>query len=113
MAKSKNNESIVKAIMSMETRNPEELRRMLDHHMEYLIDFDEHYDTITSVADVMSYEVEGEDAETKLEILSSIVNDILATEPSDDNLDNDEDKIDVYAEIHNLKESLTKIGIGN
>lgn len=103
--------SIVKAIMSIETEKPKELRRMLDHHMEYLIDFDEHRDTITSVADVMSYETESDNYRAKLEILSYIINDILATEPSDEELDDDEDMIDLYEEIHNLKESLVDNGI--
>lgn len=102
---------IVKAFMTIETGNPEELQRMLDHHMEYLIDFDEHYDTVKSISNVMSYDAAERHDRTKLQILSAVINDILSDEPSDADLDHDDDAISLYGGIHNLKESLARMGM--
>lgn len=47
----------------------------------------------------------------KLGRLSRDVNDMLGpSEPSDEELDYDEDYINLYHDIHNLKESLAKLG---
>lgn len=45
----------------------------------------------------------------KLNALSKLIDDILTTEPDDEALNNDQKMIDVYAEIHNLKEALQAI----
>ena len=45
--------------------------------------------------------------------LAELVGKILETEPSDEDLDYNEDAIEVYASIHNLKEALKNIGIGD
>lgn len=101
------------------TKQVEELQRILDHHMEYLIDFDENKDLITSVSNVCSYDIDTEKQNLqKLQIISILIDDILATEPSilvddilatepdDEALENNQSMIDLYAKIHNLKETL-------
>lgn len=101
----------IKAFMTFEAHNEDELNRILDHHMEYMIDFDDMSDIIESVHNVKSYSPEDKHDVSKLSILAEIVSDILETEPSDEDLDNDDDAIEVYANLHNLKESLQQIGL--
>lgn len=97
--------------MSIKTGNPEELRRMLENQIEYLIDFDEHYDTVKSVSGVISYDTADRYDKSKLRILSSVINDILSEEPSDAELDYDDDAVSLYGSIRSLKDSLARTDI--
>ena len=106
-----NKTTIITAMMSFETTQPEELQRCLDHHMEYLIDFDENADIINSVEGVISYDINNKYDKNKLQMIANILADIFANEPSDEELDNDDNKIALYDELHNLKEALADNGI--
>lgn len=102
----------IRATICFETKNPEELKRILDHHMEYLIDFNENKDLISSVHGVESYDVNSKCDKNKLQMIARVLEDVLGeNEPSDEDLDNDNDKIAVYEELHNLKEALKNIGL--
>ena len=97
--------------MSIESNNPDELRHILDHHIEYLVDMDANKEIVTSIANVQAYDLDDKNNDSKLSMLSEILSDILITEPSDDDLNNDDDLIDLYAELHNLKTSLENVGL--
>lgn len=94
----------LQVLLTMESENPEELKRILDHHMEYLMDFENNKDVVTSIHHVMSYEET--DIRKKLQVLRAVIQDCLTQEPDDDTLENDPSLLDVYDEIHNLKETL-------
>lgn len=100
----------IKAIMTIETTDPEEIERLLDHHIDYLIDMDENPD-IQSIAGVISYDIESKHDKDKLRMLSSVVSDILETDPSDKDLNYDDDYIELYSRLRSLKESLEKTGL--
>ena len=98
------------AYMRFETSDEEELKRIIDHHMEYLIDFDDS-DLIKSVYNTSSY-TENEHT-NKLKVLRKVINDIRANEPDDDDLDsiqNGHELTNVYAEIANLDQALKNAG---
>lgn len=103
--------AIIRTQMSIESNDPDELRRILDHHIEYLVDMDNNKNIVTSISNVQSYDTEDKNNVSKLSMLSEILSDILITEPSDDDLNNDDDLIDLYAELHNLKTSLENVGL--
>lgn len=71
----------VKAIMTLDTSNVDELRRILDHHIDYLIDMDDNRDIIENVSGVLSYEVSAEhdNISNKLKVLASVLADCLHT----------------------------------
>ena len=46
----------------------------------------------------------------KLRIIKTLLDEILMTEPSDEELDYDDAAIDMYADLHNLKESMEQLG---
>lgn len=48
--------SYVRVTMALETTNSEELRRIIDNHIDYLLDLEVNTD-IQSVEDVISYDV--------------------------------------------------------
>lgn len=106
--------TIIHASMDIEcpSENEEKLKRFLDHHIEYLVDFDSNQDVIKSISNVTAYNDSKSDNVEKLQILTALVQDILNTEPSDEELeksDNTDELLDIYAEIHNLKEALSNI----
>lgn len=102
---------LIKTMLSITTEDSEELHRILDHHVDYLIDMDANSDIVTSIGNVISYNVDDKHDKHKLQMLAQIVDDILETEPSDEDLDNDDTAIEMYANIKNLKESLKKYGL--
>lgn len=67
--------SIVKLYAEIESNNPEELRRILSHHADYLIDFDNNADVISSISGVETYE-ENYNEDDILKVLSKIIHDI-------------------------------------
>ena len=101
----------IRAFMTFEAVDKDELNRILDHHMEYMIDFDDMSEVIESVHGVQSYSPNDKHDTTKLQIMAEILSDILESEPSDEDLDNDDDAIELYANLHNLKEAMQKMGI--
>lgn len=103
--------AIIRTQMSIESNDPDELRRILDHHIEYLVDMDNNKSIVTSISNVQSYDTEDKNDVSKLSMLSEILSDILITEPSDDDLNDDDNLIDLYAELHNLKTSLENVGL--
>lgn len=103
--------AIIRTQMSIESNDPDELRRILDHHIEYLVDMDANKEIVTSIANVQAYDIDGKNNDSKLSMLSTILSDILITEPSDDDLNDDDNLIDLYAELHNLKITLENVGL--
>ncbi len=103
--------AIIRTQMSIESNDPDELRRILDHHIEYLVDMDANKEIVTSIANVQAYDIDGKNNDSKLSMLSAILSDILITEPSDDDLNDDDNLIDLYAELHNLKTALENVGL--
>ena len=101
----------LKAFMTFDVKNEEEMKRYLDHHMEYLIDFDSVSDITTGVHGVIAYNPESKHDGTKLQIVAELISDILDTEPSDEELDYDDKAIAMYAELHNLKEAMSDMGL--
>lgn len=99
----------IRAIMTIETTDPEEIERLLNHHIDYLIDMDDNQD-IESISDVITYDIESKSNKDKLKILAAIISDVLETKPADDEL-NDKSTKDLYANIHNLKESLENVNL--
>ena len=48
----------------------------------------------------------------KLKALKAILDDLIGDgEPTDEELDYDDDAIEVYAEMHNLKEAMENMGL--
>lgn len=104
-------EITLRAQMCFVTTKPEELERILDHHMEYLIDMDDNRDLIQTVHSVKSYDVKSKHDVPKLQMLAALLSDIIGeTEPTDEELDDDDDAIALYDELHNLKEALKNCG---
>lgn len=104
--------SQLKVSMTFETDNPEQLASILSHHADYLIDFDNNHDIVSSVENVQSYEIGTKHDGTKLSMLSDIIEDILpdgkVPEPSD--LNEDDDMIALYDCIHALQKQLSENG---
>lgn len=87
--------------------NEEKLRRFLDHHIEYLVDLDNNQDVIKSISNVTCHNISNPaDNGQKLQTAAIIIDDILETEASDDEIGDNEELMDLYAEIHNLHEAL-------
>ena len=104
-------EITLRAQMCFVTTKPEELGRILDHHMEYLIDMDDSRDLIKTIHSVKSYDVKSKHDVPKLQMLAALLSDIIGeTEPTDEELDDDDDAIALYDELHNLKEALKNCG---
>lgn len=103
--------SLIKAYMSIETdsENVEELRRVLDHHIDYLIDMDNNPD-IESIADVISYDSDSKYDRGKLQMLSAIVEDILDSNPSASDYDDEDEASELYHTIHKLASALDAMG---
>ena len=104
--------NIVKAQMNIETNDVDELRRILDHHIDYIINMDDCSDIISSIANVQSYDITDKRDATKLSMLASLLEDILGeNEPSDEDLDIDDNAIELYDNLYNIKTSLQAMGI--
>lgn len=103
--------SLIKAYMSIETdsKNVEELRRILDHHVDYLIDMDNNPD-IESIADVISYDSDSKYDRGKLQMLSAIIEDILDSNPSASDYDDEDEASELYHAIRKLASALDTMG---
>lgn len=106
--------SEVRMMAVFESNNPDRLRSIIGHHMEYLVDFEDNRDIVTSVRGAKSYCIDDKDDGTKLTMVANLISDILGDkEPSDEELDNDDDAIEMYACLHNLKEAMERCGYGS
>lgn len=101
----------VRAFMTFDAVNEDELKRCLNHHIEHLIDFDDVSDVLSSVHGVTYYNPDDKHDGSKLTILAELLSDILQTEPSDEELDNDDKAIELYDELHNLKIAMENMGL--
>lgn len=101
----------VKVFISLKSPNSAELKRVLDYNAERIIAIDSNTDIITSVSSVDAYADNDKDDRTKLQLLSSIIDDIMAHgKPSEEDLDYDDDAMLVYDNIEELRESLENMG---
>lgn len=109
---SANYTSRLKVLMALESNNGAELASMLDHHADYVIDFDNNGDILTSVEGVQSYTIGDKTDRTKLNMLSEIIDDILpdGKAPNISELDDDDAAYDMYKAIESLKLHLEKNG---
>ena len=97
--------------MRLEAIDVEEMKRNVDHHLEYIIDFDNSTDLIKSVSGAKSYTDDEHDE--KLRVLRQVIDDIRLNEPDDDDLDTIQEGhelTDVYAKIANLDQALKDAG---
>ena len=97
--------------MRFEAIDVEEMKRIVDHHLEYIIDFDNSTDLIKSVSGAKSYTDDEHDE--KLRVLRQVIDDIRLNEPDDDDLDTIQEGhelTDLYAEIANLDQALKDAG---
>ena len=102
----------IRAMMTIESDDTEELTRILDHHVDYLIDVDDNRDIVKSISGVMSYDPSSEYDTAKICMLSQIVDDILGSGvPTDEELDFDNDKIAFYSTMQTLRNNLYSLGI--
>lgn len=103
----------VRVVMEITTKDTAELQRMLDHHMEYLMDFENNRDVVESVSGVISYDKElGKDNLLKMQALCRIVEDVLETKPSNEELENKCLSMrELYIRLHELNECLKNISI--
>lgn len=100
-----------RALLTLSTEKPyEELEKCLNHHLEYLIDFDNNDGLCTEATTDAFYNLNASDKNTqmrRLAMLSAILSDILSHEPSDEEIGDNEQLMNVYSEIHNLNSSLS------
>lgn len=102
----------IRTMMTIESDDTEELTRILDHHVDYLIDMDDNRDIVKSISDVMSYSPSSGYDTAKIRMLSRIVNDILRDGvPTNKELDFDDNKIAFYATMQTLRNNLCSLGI--
>ena len=97
--------------MRLAVIDEEEMKRIVDHHLEYIIDFDNNADLFESVSGAKSYTDDEHDE--KLRVLRQVINDIRCNEPDDDALDAVQERhelTDVYTEIANLDQLLKDAG---
>lgn len=97
----------VRTIMQLETKNPDELRRILDHHADYLIDMDSNRDLISSISQVTSYETDSNDAKAKLKLLLPVLSDIRNSMAACQATDGETAKL--YDEISTLYQHVTAL----
>lgn len=94
----------VRAFMTFDTVNENKLKRILDHHMEYLVDFDSVSDITTGVHGVIAYNPDDKyGIRDKLKIIKEIVADILDTESINEELDNNDA---IYNTLRELRKKL-------
>jgi hypothetical protein len=104
--------SQLRVLMTLESNNGAKLASILDHHADYVIDFDNNRDILTSVEGVQSYIVGDKTDRTKLNMLAEIINYILpdGKAPSISELDDDDATYDMYKAIESLKSHLEENG---
>lgn len=104
--------SQLKVLMTLESNNGAELASILGHHADYVIDFDNNRDILTSVEGVQSYIIGDKTDRTKLNMLSEIIDDILpdGKAPSISELDDNDMVYDMYKAIELLKSRLEQNG---
>lgn len=102
----------LKVSMSLETSNPEKLASILSHHADYVIDFDDNKDILTSVENVQSYEIGQKNDRNKINMIADILQDILpdGKAPSYEDLDSDDDAYELYTALENLSNALEDNG---
>lgn len=104
--------SEVRITALLETDSPDKLRSVLNHHIDYLVDFDNNRDILTSARNVKSYCTDDRQDTAKLAMLADILGDILKDGmPSEKDLDNDWDIIEMYAAMESLKNAMADCGI--
>ncbi len=105
-------EHTYRAMLLMNTRDTEEFEKCLNHHLDYLIDFDNAGDLCTSAGETITYDIDTLNDIKKLEMLSAVLHDILGrNKPSDEDLSYDDNFIELYDNLNNVKASLHRIGL--
>ena len=93
----------VKALVALTAEELAEFQKRLDK------------DTGSSIAGgcrIMSYyDAEDKNDRGKILTVTEVIRDMLKNEPSDEELDYDDDKIKLYEDLHNLKEDLENLGM--
>lgn len=84
----------------------EEIKRVVDHHLDYIVGDPSVDGYFSSVFDANAYETEHYD-EKQFAVLRSVINDIMASEPDD--IDEYSTLGQFYADIHNLNQTLSDV----
>lgn len=101
-------EKVVYVYMRMESAEHENLMRILNHHIDYLIDVEDD-SLVCSIYGVESFVADEKEEKRKLWLLKNVIDDLLELEPSDEEIENDQELMDCYADMHNLRESLQDV----
>ena len=105
-------EKFYKAVITFGTKDPEFLETALGHHLDYLIDFADAGDGCTSAGDTTFYDMDSKHDAPKLSALASILFDIMGeNEPTEEDLNEDWNAIELYDNLRKVKESLVKMGL--
>lgn len=102
-----NASSIVRIYAEMESNDPLKLQAILSHHADYIIDFENNNDIVTSISNVMTY-TENTGNEQKIKMLATIMRDIVACKIVS-NEDLSPDKKEIYDDIEKMSNKLTKL----
>lgn len=103
-----NTSSIVRVYAEMESNDPLKLQAILSHHADYIIDFENNNDIVTSISNVMTY-TENTGNEQKIKMLATIMRDIVACKiVLNEGLS--PDKKEIYDDIEKMLNKLTKLG---
>ena len=93
----------VKALVALTTEELAEFQKRLDK------------DAGSSIAGgsriISTYDTEDRNDRGRLMTVTEVIRDMLKNEPSDEELDYDDDKIKLYEDLHNLKEDLEDFGM--
>lgn len=84
----------------------EEIKRVVDHHLDYIVGDSSYDGYFSSVFQANAYDTECYD-EKQFAVLRSVINDIMATEPYD--IDEYSTLGQFYADIHNLNQTLSDV----
>ena len=94
----------------IDTTRPDDVIKTVEVYMNYLVSVDRD-NMMTNAHSCEAYDINSKHDKPKLRMLANILSDILGeTEPTDDELDGDDDAIALYDELHNLKEALQNCG---
>lgn len=107
----KKNNIMTKALITFDTVDEEEFHKILKHHIDYMIDFDDMSDVISSAHDITFYDTDERRDTKKLQMISSILDDILNVEPTAKDLDYDDDAMSLYEQLKSLKATLDNMGL--
>ena len=103
-----NTSGIVRVYAEMESNDPLKLQAILSHHADYIIDFENNNDIVTSISNVMTY-TENTGNEQKIKMLTTIMRDIVACKiVLNEGLS--PDKKEIYDDIEKMLDKLTKLG---